>query len=222
LPGDLDHRISKGSSSVEFIHGNFANQTHDDVVYVTANPWFERLSNDIDTSVHATSYCDFEPDAVTEAVLEAADTYPNKRLLVHYMQPHFPYLGASDTDQFVSDGDLQTTYRESDVSREEMWQAYLDNLALVTGEVKALFNELDGRFVVSADHGELFGEREAPIPNTRYGHPRGIYVDELVKVPWLTYENGPRRRIVAEPPVETENVSNSRVNENLQDLGYLA
>ncbi|MFC6890322.1 hypothetical protein [Halorubrum trueperi] len=221
LPGELESQTSKGSSSVEFIHGNFADRELHDVVYVTANPWFERLVDSINASVHGHIYCDFEPDNVTSAVLDAAEEYPNKRILVHYMQPHFPYLRA-DADKFHTGGDLQTTFRETDVTRSEMWDAYLDNLDLVTGEVTRLFKELQGRFVVSADHGELFGEREAPIPNRRYGHPRGIYVDKLVKVPWLTYESGSRRRIVAEPPVETESVADSRVTEDLRDLGYVA
>jgi hypothetical protein len=116
---------------------------------------------------------------------------------------------------------LLTTYRESDVTREQMWEAYLDNLHLVLEEVRTLFEELTGKIVVSSDHGELLGDREAPIPIRRYGHPRGIYVEELVKVPWLVYRNGPRPEIVAETPEQSVSYDEDEIDERLRDLGYV-
>jgi hypothetical protein len=220
LPGTLESRISRGSSSVEFIHGNFANRTLHDVVYVSANDWYAKLHDSINAEVHAHEYVDLEPEVVTNAALDCADRYPNKRLLVHYMQPHFPYLDPKWEGVFVPDGDLLTTYRESGVTREQMWDAYVDNLRLVLDEVRTLFDELTGKIVVSADHGELFGDQEAPIPIRRYGHPRGIYVEELVKVPWLVYEAGPRREIIADPPEKQVSYDEDEVNERLRDLGY--
>jgi hypothetical protein len=220
LPGTLESRISRGSSSVEFIHGNFASRTLRDVVYVSANDWYAKLHDSIGAEVHAHEYVDIDPDVVTDAALECAKQYPNKRLLVHYMQPHFPYLAPKWDGTFVSDGDLLTTYRESGVTRDEMWEAYLDNLHLVLEEVRTLFENVTGKIVVSSDHGELLGDREAPIPIRRYGHPRGIYVDELVKVPWLVYQNGPRPEIIAEPPEQSISYDEDEVNERLRDLGY--
>lgn len=220
LPGTLESRISRGSSSVEFVHGNFAERRLHDVVYVSANDWYAKLHDSIDAEVHAHEYVDIDPDIVTDTALEYAKRYPNKRLLVHYMQPHFPYLAPRWDGVFVPDGDLLTTYRESDVTHEQMWEAYRDNLHLVLDEVRTLFDQLTGKIVVSSDHGELLGDREAPIPIRRYGHPRGIYIEELVKVPWLVYQNGPRPEIVAEAPEQPVLYDEDEVNERLRNLGY--
>jgi hypothetical protein len=221
LPGTLESRISRGSSSTEFVHGNFAGRSLLDVVYVSANGWFAKLQDSIGAEVHAHRYLDSDPGRVTDAALECATRYPNKRLVVHYMQPHFPYIGPKWEDTFVSDGDLQTTFRKSGVSPEVMWEAYVDNLHIVVDEVRTLFAELTGKIVVSADHGELLGDREAPIPNRRFGHPRGIYVEALVNVPWLVHETGQRPEITSHPPEATTGVDEATINERLRDLGYV-
>lgn len=38
--------------------------------------------------------------------------------------------------------------------------------------------------------GELLGDRCRPIPVTEYGHYHGLYMDELVKVPWHVHRTG--------------------------------
>jgi len=80
--------------------------------------------------------------------------------------------------------------------------------------------ELGGKTIVTADHGNMVGERAFPIPFREWGHPRGVYTPELVDVPWLVYERGPpddqrgdsrRSRRIADDDV---------VVERLRDLGY--
>jgi len=52
--------------------------------------------------------------------------------------------------------------------------------------VKKLVDILPGRTVVTADHGEAFGEKIHPlIPIRVYGYPSEIRIPTLVKVPWL-------------------------------------
>jgi hypothetical protein len=221
LPGELSQQTSRGSSSVEFIRGNFAERELHDTIVVSGNGWYTRMLDDIDAEVHKHVWVDHEPDFVTAAALDQAEEHPNKRLIIHYMQPHFPYRAPGWEDVFYrGEGDLQETYRMSNVDQNTFWEAYCDNLEYVLPHVETLFEELDGRFVVSSDHGELLGEREKPIPNRRYGHPRGIYVDELVMVPWLEYESGPRRCIISEPPEESSTYDKEKVDQQLRDLGY--
>ncbi|ELZ23103.1 hypothetical protein C475_15679, partial [Halosimplex carlsbadense 2-9-1] len=90
--------------------------------------------------------------------------------------------------------------------------------------VKELLGELSGKTVVTSDHGNMLGERARPIPIREWGHPDGVYTPELVTVPWLEYESGPRREVVAEAPVdETESgdaVEDDVVAERLRNLGY--
>jgi len=54
---------------------------------------------------------------------------------------------------------------------------------------------------VTADHGEMLGERHEYIPIREYGHPAGIWSDLLTTVPWHVYTNGERKETVAERPV---------------------
>lgn len=92
---------------------------------------------------------------------------------------------------------------------------------IITEDVESLLNDLLGKTVVTADHGELLGDRERPIPVTLYRHPEGVYVDSLVKVPWHVYQNGERRDIVAEQPTETtDDFDIEQIEQNLRDLGY--
>jgi len=227
--GPVDVRESRGSASKQFVRGNFQDRTLHDVVYVSGNQWYLLLEEELNCELHA--YHDVERDvadgfvpsaeAVTEAALEHHERYPNKRLLVHYMQPHYPYL-ETDVDGFelVREG-LRETIRASAVDYDDVRAAYRDNLAYVLEHVERLVDGLDGKTVVSSDHGEMLGDRLGPVPVRWVGHPPGIFVDELTSVPWHVVSEGPRRRITAEPPnSRTDDVDSERVEQTLQDLGY--
>ncbi|KYH24221.1 hypothetical protein HAPAU_36920 [Halalkalicoccus paucihalophilus] len=55
-----------------------------------------------------------------------------------------------------------------------------------------------------------------------WGHPKGIHVDQLIKVPWLVHEAGTRRETTAEEPHKTEVfVSEDIVTDRLESLGYV-
>ena len=100
--------------------------------------------------------------------------------------------------------------------------AYCENVELVIEEVRSLLEALDGKTVVSADHGEMFGERHFPIPVRDYMHPHGIDNDVLTKVPWQVLPADERRRIIAEQPSDKQGeVDADAVEEHLRGLGYL-
>jgi len=242
LPGRLESRISRGSATVEFLRGNFVDRSLTDTVYVTANPQFyrnrERLPTNLYDVVNVWQEDGWDeqhqtvlPATVNEYARDAATTYPNKRLIVHYIQPHYPFLDSETAfdknhlnvenpnqerlwDQLMT-GKLQ-------MSRDEIWQLYVNNLLAVLPHVEELMAELAGKVVVTADHGNMVGERASPIPVKEWGHPRGIYTRELVEVPWLVSENGARREITAEEPIhENEEVDTDVVSERLSNLGYV-
>jgi hypothetical protein len=82
---------------------------------------------------------------------------------------------------------------------------------------------LSGKTVVTADHGQMIGERSFPIPFHEHGHPPGIYTEELLSVPWLVHTNGPRREITAEELPTREQADDGDetvVSERLRHLGY--
>lgn len=232
LPGRLESRRSRGSMTREWVRANFADRRLYDTVYVTANGNFAHVRDEIGAAVHAEvplwqneyrtgpGNSVAPPEVVAEAARTNAEQYPNKRLAVHFVQPHAPYLGPTGErfDPRVPLGDIPRRY---EVTAEEVRRAYRENLELVLSEVEGLLATLPGKTVVTADHGELLGERLRPLPVRDYGHPKGIYVDELVDVPWHVSTNGSRKRIHPEPPETTvPSVDTARVEEHLRDLGY--
>lgn len=240
LPGELERRQSRASTTVEFLRATVDGRDLRDTVYVTANPQLYQHSEDIDADFadvvdvwsgegwdddHGTVL----PETVTDAALRASEEYPHKRLVVHYMQPHYPFLGAERAFEGgdFTDADaaenvwVQLLRGDVDVDREEIWELYTDNLDRVLPHVEALLSALDGRTVVTADHGNMVGERAFPIPFREWGHPRGIYTPELVEVPWLVHESGPRREIRRGAPDSREGpTADDVVADRLRDLGY--
>jgi hypothetical protein len=234
LDGTLEFRISRASATREWVRTNFAGRTLHDVVYVSANPNYRKVADEIGAEVHA--YVDVwdedylqadgnvvPPDAVTKCARDAAERFPDKRLLVHYVQPHYPFLGPTGQEEFDPTKTLKQVSRETNFTDDRLARAYRENVDLVLDEAERLLDALPGKTVVSADHGELLGERLSPVPLRAYGHPNGVYVEELVKVPWLVWSDGERKQIVSEPPKDREGnpVDERAVEERLRNLGYV-
>lgn len=233
IDGELQTQISRGSATPEWVEANFDQPLYD-TVYVSANGWFLQLGFDDNlhayTSLHQEEYRNdvgtVPPRVVTDAAIDAAEEYPDKRLVVHYVQPHAPYMGPTGREYFgdVRGMNIHEMLRDiNDPSKEKIAKlqtAYRENLKLVLDDVHTLLDALEGKTVVTADHGELLGERHLTLPFREYGHPVGIRVPELVEVPWLVCELGDRRRIVSEKPDYERTEPMEDVESLLQDLGY--
>jgi hypothetical protein len=242
LPGKLSRQQSRGTMTAQFLAANFDRKDATDVVYVTANPMLRRIASDHEFRFHKVidvwedSGWDSEhgtvlPETMVERTREAACEYPRKRLLIHFMQPHFPFIHSKTTfDKQIPDPDADDGTQFWDQLRrgnlslppEAVWEPYLRNLELLLPSLQTLLNELEGKTVVTSDHGNMVGDRSRPIPVTDWGHPRGLYTPELVDVPWLVHESGNRKDIVAEAPSESQarRADASTVRDRLRDLGY--
>ncbi|PTD94343.1 hypothetical protein C9439_03355 [archaeon SCG-AAA382B04] len=64
----------------------------------------------------------------------------------------------------------------------EIKKHYRHNLEIVLESVENLVREVDGKIIITADHGEGFGRDDL------WGHPRGKNYDFLRTVPWLVIE----------------------------------
>lgn len=228
--GQVSVRESRGSTSRQFVRGNFTDRTLHDTVVVSGNQWYLQLKDELGCEFH--SYYDVERDiadgfvpsaeAVTEAALSKNEEFQNKRLLIHYMQPHHPFVETDVEELKLIRGGLRNTVLESSADRTTIRAAYRDNLQYVLRHVQRLVDSLEGRTVISADHGELLGERLSPVPTRWYGHPPGIYVDQLVNVPWHVVSDAPRRHIVEDPPLDQGvQIVQAEIEQNLKDLGYM-
>lgn len=248
INGELHSAISMGSSSSEFLRENFANKSLHDTVYVTANPHYELIG--LEDVFHDTiDVWEFgwdsdlrtvPPEVMVKATKEANSKYPNKRILSHFMQPHVPFLG--DSAKNVGDhagfehsvreaktgcGSRDTPHvwellKTGQVSKSDVWKAYMENLELVLPHIETVMKELGYKTVITSDHGNLVGEFVVPFPRRKYGHPSGFHANQLVKVPWFVTGTGERKDVVSDPPVkDNSNISNEMLEDRLGDLGYL-
>jgi hypothetical protein len=247
IDGSLQSVVSKGPHSWRFIQGNFAGRSLHDTVYITANPHAERLSEDVFYTVETVlDQWDAElgtvlPEDVVDAAKDAHEQYPNKRLIIHFMQPHRPHLGqTAETvrdqiglqgfDKYHVDKQRETdrsgkniwdAVRDGHVDKKKLWQMYRETLAIVLQQTEVLLNYIDGRTVISADHGELLGNRASISLEPKYGHPE-IYTPALCVVPWLEIEASTRRKIESEKPIGFTKLDGEVVNDRLEALGYIS
>lgn len=237
LQGELANVESKGTNTVQFLNGNLKNRELLDTVYVTANPQFHKIREQLDCEFHAVMdiwHDDWDdavqtvrPETTASAAQRAAEEYPNKRLFVHFNQPHVPFIGEEGAEIFniqeIIDHPLpfwqQPMAGAWDASDGEIWNAYKENLLSVIPYIEDLFAKLNGKTVVTSDHGNMIGERGRPIPIREYGHPRWSYVEELVTVPWLVYESGVRKTVTEEQG-DPDKRDDRNVQDRLEALGY--
>lgn len=239
---------SRGSTTREWVLENFAGGEHGDVVYVTANPYVSREAAGAFHRLYEPWVTDFDddlhtvrPEAVVEAAREAHEAHPDKRVVVHFMQPHHPFVPAPDLqfdgwqiEEFEGwEGDREgadgpgrphtpwEALATGLVGREELWQAYGDNLSLVLDAVGDLLEAVSGRVAVTSDHGNMLGERTFPFPVRVYGHPAGVRNRELVEVPWAVVQRGERREVVDDGVGSATGSVDEDIEERLEDLGYV-
>jgi len=162
-------------------------------------------------------------DTTAKKAIETAEKYPNKRLIVHIVPPHLPYLGPTGEkiheksatpwqDTFTSDCSFST---------ETLVKGYRENVDHAVSAVDGLIGQLRGKTVVTADHGEFLFDRSSPLPIVEYLHPAKTYTKELVKVPWLVVDSDQRKVIEAEEPKERARTSSESSHEQLKALGYV-
>lgn len=242
IDGNLQNTISRGSATPEFLLGNFHGRTFNDTIYITGNPMLDNQEQ-INANffkierVWADEGWDEEagtvlPETMTNRVIQVHERYPNKRLLVHFVQPHHPFI--SNIDVFDFDIQRRDTDQEINpwmelilgnlrVDHSELIQAYKDTLTRVLPAVKRLVHYVNGKSVITSDHGNVFGERVHPIPYREWGHPPGIHVPKLVRVPWLKCQsNGSRREVISEDSGEQSELTDEEpVGDRLSALGYV-
>lgn len=237
IDGSCGQCTSPASESLSFIEENFIGQNLHDTVYVSGNPYLYEIP---DGTFHALYSCvesDWDgeletvpPEPIVDEAVDASHKHPHKRLIVHFMQPHAPFIGERgrrieqggwaperETDSFIWT-DLQ--YGKDGIDTETVRSLYRENLEYVLQHVEKFLDSVDGKTVITSDHGNLVGERGFPIPVKSYGHPRHYYHSALVTVPWHEV-TGERRRIYSEPTVDQQtDIKEDVLDNRLADLGY--
>jgi len=200
------------------------------VVYFTANPVVDRECKRHDFHIELVSvwqrlwgrYTEeaipsVHPLSVNGAVLtwEALGKLRKRKIVVHYLQPHCPYIGAVPLalGRWGGTGgpaggafgeachDLKHPVKaveQGAADWELVRRAYRANLKLVWHAARQLAAAVPSRrVVVTADHGELLGE------DGKFGHEGGYTeYEDLWRVPWLAIERGAIKQESTEQKLE--------------------
>lgn len=226
---------SNASQTREYIKNNFVGRDCRDTVYVTASPQFADFNLQFAHLEHVwKDHWDKElrtvlPESVTDAAIDMAESYDDKRVIVHYMQPHYPFIGPtgrrlSEQATFVPNPKHLSVWEQlsaGKVSEEVVREAYEENLSVVLPEVERLVANVEGKPVITSDHGNLFGQKVCWLPIHIYGHPAGIHHPKLTEVPWVELSYESRREIVPAQDSTQTATSFEGVEKRLKDLGYI-
>lgn len=158
------------------------------------------------------------PDIVTDHAIDVARQAEYDRLVIHYYQPHKPYIASAYPEKrqlTANEAEPYEAVNEGEKTHEEIRDMYLDNLRLALNAIGRLLENMDAETVVlTADHAELFGELGV------YGHREGVPHPNLKKVPWVVTSATDEQ--TSAPSVEEEDEpSEKEVEDQLEALGYL-
>jgi len=241
--GTLEKRDSEASATPEWVDRHL--DGYHELSYFSANPFINSLPYplkktgmvDYETtpSEHISQIIDIwddawddtlgtvKPDDVNRAFESADDS--DTRAIIHYMQPHAPFLGRGKgrINKTIQGGfstlkqngtldrlgsalddrapDVIGTLEESETvmklamlsnldlrslstvlrggTRQTLLEYHEENLRQALDSLSRLASQLDGRIVVTSDHGEAFGEQGV------WGHHVETHIPVLVEVPWL-------------------------------------
>jgi hypothetical protein len=225
---------SNAENSPEWLRKNIDNKDLSDTIYITANPWvqkikptglfklvdvFENINQyETDSEINWDKLGTVPASLMNKVAIKINKKHPKKRLIIHYFQPHDPVIGDTDGTIDIDESiEPRTALVTGNISREKIWEGYKRNLEYVFHHATNLLEKIDGNSIITADHGELLGERLWPIPIRGYAHPAGVYHPNLLTVPWAKIE-GNKREIIAG---DMKDVNFSENKERLKNLGYI-
>jgi hypothetical protein len=228
--------LSVASTSTEWMDVTFddvyASETTE-TAYISANPYSQRLDKSqfgLIDHVWRDHWDDnlgtIPANPVTDHGIAAARSGKFNRVILHYMQPHFPFIGGTQfghlgQDAFnIGSGEGKNVWRmieSGTVNSEEAIEAYYDNLRYVFEFVKTLLENVDGRVIISADHANALGEWNM------WGHRAYVPFRAVREVPWD--ERDCVDKVTYEPDVGLADLRDDEttedINERLRSLGYV-
>lgn len=149
------------------LKGYLATEHFEKVVEVWENGW----SDDLGT---------VPPESLVKAYKERE---PDKAV-VHFLQPHVPYIGEYKIN--LNDGRNDVENLAKYYGDDKLKRAYLDNFEYVWENGVEVLKEESSNVVVTADHGELLGEEING--EKRYGH-NAPDCSILKNIPWKVFNH---------------------------------
>ena len=231
LPASIETMRSKASCSRIWMAKNFQEQFETemlDTAHITSNPYSSRelwgdqfaVLDEVWRYAWDEKLGTVPARPITDRAIEIGREMPDRRLIIHYMQPHFP----SVPKPLGSPIDLETFGREwhsvwnrldtGEVSKSTVWDSYIANLEYVLKDISILLENIGReKVVLTADHGNAFGEYGV------YGHPPKTPIRQLRTVPWVELTGHDQQSYTPDvtPP---KTLSENEVESRLRALGY--
>jgi hypothetical protein len=191
IKGRLYRMVTRGTVTNDWLKASFPG-FYSDTIYVSANSHVS--THDVQgwrgsehfayvEEVHSYAWDEaigtVHPKDVVSAALRVRTCFPGFRMIVHFMQPHGPYIGQT----YFSPDLLPAYFDGRSLDWVSLRKAYRDNLLLVLRETQRLVEGMEGTTVITSDHGELLGEYFLVM------HWRWLYLKELAFVPWLVVDS---------------------------------
>jgi len=227
---EIDSRQSLGTATWEWMPATFGTvpaSTLQKTAYICGNPYSAQFLNEGDfmrlDEVWSYAWDDdrgtVPPRPVTDRAIATGREIDAERLVVHYMQPHVPFIESANSPRlkqnFPSDDstDDWNLVKSGDKDINEVMCEYRENLNMVLSDVQLLLSNIDSdRFVVTSDHGNAIGEYGL------YGHNDQVPIDALHKVPWVEISATDTGDYIPEEYDFDDTID--QVNQQLEALGY--
>jgi hypothetical protein len=153
------------------------------------------------------------PQYITDRAIAVGREQSPKRMILHYMQPHYPWVSrAIEQDRDIEEWE-ERPERSKTYGRNKVFNAYLDDLRFVLDEIQVLLDNVDAETVaISSDHGDAFGEWGI------YGHGPGRFHPQVRYVPWAITSASDNNEY--DPQIDPPRETNSSMVSQLEALGY--
>lgn len=226
---------SCASSSLEWMEKNFQESYADEMsstAYITGNPFTE--NEKVTRTVQNFGILDevwrygwddelgtITPDPIADRVISVSRRRNHKRVIGHFMQPHFPFIGADQTWGHIDVRNYSAPSQNpwdrcklGEASVSEVKEAYYQNLAFVWPYVQRILQNVSGKVVVTSDHGNALGEGGI------WGHRNYLVHPSVRRVPWDEYECHDLEGY--DPPsYDRRDGTNTEIEDRLHQLGYI-
>lgn len=229
--GTCEKIWSVGSSSPEWMENTFHHKETKNTAYITGNQYSSdnptdwAMIDDVWKWAWDEENGTVPPDPITDRVIYTGRQGDYDRILAHYMQPHYPFLGSSrdfgrmskenhgNDDPMQYEGPWLEMYYDDRYDLGELKEAYWSNLEFVWNHVRRILENFDGKVVITADHGNAMGELGL------WGHQPGFLHPQMRWVPWDEREAVDTKSY--EPEIILPQDQDFDRQEQLKSLGYL-
>lgn len=235
IVGESGVIFSVASTSTVWMDRTFDDRYADAIqrtAYISANPYSHKLEDDrfgLLDHVWQDHWDDelgtIPPEPVTDHGIAAARTDTYDRVILHYMQPHFPFVADGPGFGKLGKGGFDLGEQESvnvwdmveqgELDPADVIDAYDANLEYVFASVETLLSNVDGTVAITADHGNALGEWGM------WGHRAYVPSLALRKVPWdVRHCTDSKGYTTTWDPNEANHETTDDVESRLRALGY--